>query len=336
MVGTSKLMQPYLNGFLNRDSAERFQYLASHLLLTAGTPGNWGQLKSTKPTTLGLAKANALEPYELDIDKITRLNSSNIHRLEYHELWQTLGIKDVAFRIEIRTLFGLSIEPVSNSSQGSQTTYEFRVFSSKSGMPVVANLSSYVIVKDFVSRTIALTASDGVATFSLGIPDSISGTALLLVFAQSTANPRIIAFGTHTFGHNSATPSPTSTFMQLSPLDHVLNVSLLSPSAEVIRSQTFTFNYNFNLAVTAQDAQAVEYAIPRLIDRSPMVLVLTGFDGATSFAEWVTYPQVPLEVGANFSESTAGSRIVVQNHIAAIDSALYEVVTMWGDLNEGI
>jgi hypothetical protein len=256
--------------------------------------------------------------------------------LEYPYLWQTLGVKDVSFRIEIRTLFELSTELVSNSTQGSQTIYEFRITSSKSGVPVAANLSSYLIVKDFVNRATTLTASDGVATFSLGIPNSINGTALLLVFAQSIANRRVVAFNSRTFGHNSPSSSPNSAFTRLSPLDYVLNVSLLSPSVEVVRSQIFTFNYNFNLTVTVQDAQTIEYAIPRLIDRSLMVLVLTGSDGSTSFAEMATYPQVPLEVGADFRESTAGSRIVVQNRIVAIDSALYEVVTMWGGLNEGV
>lgn len=336
IVGTSKLMEPYLNDLANRDSTERFQYLASHLLLTTGTPANWGQLKGTRPTSLGLAKANALKPYELDIDKVTRLNSGNIYRLDYPDLWQMLGVKDVSFRIEIRTLFELSIELVSNSNQGSQTMYEFEIISTKSGVPVAANLSSYVIVKDFVNRTTTLTSSNGVGTFSLGIPNSINGTALLLVFAQSTANPQVIAFNTHAFVHHSPNPSPNSTFTRLSPLDYVLNVSLLSPSVEILCSQIFTFNYNFNLTVTVQDAQTIEYAIPHLIDRSPMILVLTGLNGSTSFAEWVTYPQVPLEVGANFSESIAGSRIAVQNHIVAIDSALYEVVTTWGGLNEGV
>jgi hypothetical protein len=336
MVGTAKLMEPYLNDLANRDSTERFQYLASHLLRTTGTPANWGQLKGTKPTSLGLAEANALQPYELDIDKVSRLNSDSIYRLDYSDLWQMLGVKDVSFRIEVRTLFQLSIEPVSNSIRGSQTVYEFEVVSTRSGVPVAANLSSYVTVKDFVNGTTALTSSNGVGTFSLGIPNSINGTALLLVFAQSTANSQVVAFSTSTFGHNSPNPLPNSTFTRLSPLDYVLNVSLLSPSVEISRSQIFTFNYSFNLTATVQDTQTIEYAIPRLIDRSPVVLVLTGLNGSTSYAEWVTYPHVPLEVGANFTESTAGFKIAVQNHIVTIESALYEIVTMWGSLNEGV
>jgi hypothetical protein len=62
------------------------------------------------------------------------------------------------------------------------------------------------------------------------------------------------------------------------------------------------------------------------------VIVITGLNGSTSFAEWVAYPQVPLQIGADFDESTTGSRIVVQNHIVAINSALYEVITKWGGL----
>jgi len=336
MAGTSKLMAPYLTDLAHRDDADRFQPLASHLLLTTGTPANWGQLAGTVPSSFGLAKADALQPYDLDIDKVTRLNGENAYSIDYSDLWQAFGVKDVSFQIEVKTLFQLSIDMISNATLGGLRVYEFRVTAAKSGMPVSAALSNYVVVQDFVNETACSTSSNGVATFEVGIPNSISGTALLLVFAQATVNHDIVSLGMYSFGHNAQSPLPNRTFTQLNPLDYVLNASLRYSSVEVSEAQMFTFNYNFSLNVKTQGVQTVEYSVPRLLDASPMVMVLTGVNGSASFAEWVTYPQVPLQVGAGFSESTAGSRIAVCSHTVTIGSALYEVVTKWGGVADNV
>ncbi len=336
IVGTSKLMAPYLKDLAHSDDSERFQRLASHLFLNAGIPENWGQLKDTTLTSLGLAEADTTEPYELDMDKVTRLNNQNMYSLEYAELWQALGVKDVSFRIEIQMLFEISIELISNATQGNQTLYEFRVTAQRSGMPVSASLSSYATLGNFVGKNAASTSSDGVGTLTVTIPNSISGTALLLVFALSTADQRIVSFGVCAFGHNSQSPLPNGTFMRLNPLNHVLNASLLYDSIEVSNARVFTFGYNFSLTVMTQNIWTLEYMVPRLLEASPMVFVLTGLNGSASFAEWVAYPQVPLQIGADFSDSTAGSRITAQSHIVTINSAFYEVVTKWGGLSNDV
>ncbi len=333
MVGTSKLMTPYLTDLAQRDDTGRFQHLASHLLLTTGTPTNWGQLAGSVPSSLGLAKGGALQSYELDIDKVTRLNSENIYSLAYSELWQALGVKDASFYIEIRTLFQLSIELISNSTQGNQSVYEFEITASKSGLPISTRLHSYVVLRDFVNKTMSSTSSDGVGTFEIGIPNSINGTALLLVFAQARVNPQMVSLGTYSFGHNSDDPLPNGAFTRLGPLDYVLNATLRYASVEVSKAQIFTFSYNFSLSVKTQGAQTIEYSVPRLLDVSPIVMVLTGVNGSTSFAEFVSYPQVPLQIGADFDESIAGSRIAVYRHTVTVNSALYEVVTKWGGLS---
>jgi len=333
MVGTSKLMTPYLTDLAQRDDTGRFQHLASHLLLTTGAPTNWGQLASSVPSSLGLAKASALRPYELDTDKVTRLNSENIYSLAYSELWQALGVKDVSFQIEIRTLFQLSIELLSNLTQGDQRVYEFEVTTSESGLPISTRLSSYVVLRDFVNETVSSTSSDGVGTFEIGIPNSVNGTALLLVFAQATINPQMVSLGTYSLGHNSDDPLPNATFTRLSPLNYVLNATLNYATVEISKAQIFTFSYNFSLSLNTQGAQTVEYSVPHLLDASPIVMVLTGVNGSTSFAEFVAYPQTPLQIGAKFDESIAGSRIIVYRHTVTINSALYEVVTKWGGLS---
>jgi len=335
MMGTSKLMSPYLSDLARRDDVERFQYLTSNLLLTTGTPSNWGHSKSAVLSNFGLAKADAILPYELDIDKVTRLNSENIYSMTYSSLWQAFGVKDVSFHIEIKPLFDLSIELVSNSTQGSQMVYEFEINAEKSGVPISANLSGYAVIKDYVNKTESSTSSDGEGTITVGIPNSINGTVLLLVFAKSTANPQVVSFNAYSWGHNSQSPLPNGTFAKLSPINYVLNASFTYATGEVSRAQVFTSSYNFSLTQKAQGVQTVEYLVPSLLDASPMIMVLTGVNGSTSFAEWVAYPQIPLQIGADFSDSIAGSKIFAHSQIVTINSALYKVVTKWGGLSNG-
>lgn len=330
ITGAAKLMSPYLNSFSHRNDALRFQQLGSHILLNPGTPPNWGQRRGVTPSVLGLAKESSVVSYELDIDKISRLNDENAFSITYLELWESLGIKDVAFQIEVKTLFEVSIELLSSETQNSQTIYEFRVVTDKGGIPVPSSLSGYVVIKSFVNKTSSFTSTSGTGTITVGIPNSINGTALLLVFAKAKANPRILAFEAYAFSHNSTSPLPNGTFTRLSPINHVLNVSFTYPNIEIQKAQVFTFNYNFSLSLQAQGVQSVEYVIPRLLDSSPMIMVLTGYNSSTSFTEWVSYPQLPLSIGADFSQSTAGSKTVSQNHLVTINFALYEVVTRWG------
>jgi hypothetical protein len=336
MVGTSKLMAPYLDDLADRDSTDRFQHLTSNLLLTTGSPPNWGQLKTTAPSTFGLARADAVIPYELDLDKVTRLNSENAYSLAYSDLWQAFGVNDGSFQIEIKMLFDLTVHSVSNSTQGNQTVYEFEIRAEKAGMPISANLRNYVVLRDFVNNTEASTSSSGDSTITIGIPNSISGTALLLIFAKSTVNPQAVSYVVYAFGHNSSSPLPNGTFSNLSPLNCVLNASFTYAATQVIKAQVFSFSYNFSLTELAQGVQTVEYAVPRLIDTSVTIMVLTGSNGSTSFSEWVAYPQAPLQIGADFSESIAGSRVAVYSQIVTIGSALYEVVAKWGGLRTNV
>jgi hypothetical protein len=290
-------------------------------------------MKDIAPTSLGLAKADSSLPYELDIDKVSRLNDGNVYSLTYAELWEALGVKDVAFQIEIKPLFELSIRLVSNSTLGNETAYGFEVATKKSGMPITADLRGYLVVENFVDKVASSTSSNGVGSMSANVPNSVNGTALLLVFARSQMNSQMVSFTAYTFSHSAPSPPPNGTFTRLSPLNHVLNVSLAYSTTEILKAQVFSFGYNFSLTEKARETQTIEYFIPQLLDPSPMMIVLTGHNGSTSFAEWVSYPQLPLQTGVNFSESITGSKIVSLNHIITINSALYEAVTKWGTTN---
>ena len=314
---------------LHQNDTERLHQLAQHLLLNTGTPTNWGSLRDRVPTSLGLADSTALLPYQLDIDKITRLNNLNTFSLTYSQLWQSLGVGDVSFRVEIKTLFNITATLTLTTVGVNETTYEFDLYAHKSGTPVSASLRSYVVVGDYVDSVASSTAANGHSSVSVAIPNSMNGTALLVTFAKAESDQQIVAFDVSAFSHNSPEPLPNRTFTQLSPLNHALNVNFTYPSAEVRKALVFTHNFNFTLTEKSHSAQTAEYDIPRLLDSSAIILVLTGFNGSFSFAEWVSYPQLPLTVGADFDSADTGAKTVAFSEIVAINSALYEVVTKW-------
>jgi hypothetical protein len=322
------MLAPSMDDALHQNDTERLRQLTEHLLLSMGTPSNWGSFGDTVPTNLGLADSTALTPYALDVDKVTRLNNVNIYSLFYPQLWQALGVSDVSFSIEIRTLFNVSITLLSTTAGVNETAYEFDIYTHKSGTPIPANLRCYIIVQDYVNSITSTTAIDGHASISEAIPNSIGGTAILIVFAKAQCNNQIVAFNAYTFAHNSSEPLPNRTFTQLSPLNHILNATFTYPLEEVHKALVLTFNYNFGLTEKSLSEQSVEYEIPKLLDPSPMVLVVTGFNGSSSFAEWTSYPQLPLTFGANF-EDNAGTSAVSFSHVVTINSALYEAVTRW-------
>jgi len=94
-------------------------------------------------------------------------------------------------------------------------------------------------------------------------------------------------------------------------------------------AKVFTYSYSFNLTQIAMDSQSAQYNFPRLLDSSPMVLIMTGFNGSSYFAEWVSYPQVPLEIGANMDGANNESRVVSLSYIVSINFVFYEFIIRW-------
>jgi len=330
MMSTSNNLRPSMNELLHRNDAERFLSLAQLLLLNKGTPTNWGSLRDVVPESLGLADSVSFLPYHLDIDKVTRLNSDNIYSLSYSQLWQSLGVSDVSFWLEIKTVFNLSITLNSVIGEVNETTYQFDIYAEKFGAPVLASLRSYVVIRDYVYSFTSSTSSNGHSSMLVTIPNSINGIAILLTIAKAESNHQIVAFDVCTFSHNSSEPLPNKTFTKPNTLNYVLNVTFTYPSEQVLKTLVFTYDYNFSLTEKSRDYQSAEYEIPRLLDSSPMLLVLTGLNESSSFAEWSSYPQVPLEIGADFDNSDTQAKTVSFSHIVTINLAMYEVVTKWG------
>jgi hypothetical protein len=318
---TSTTLNPYLNELSHKNDIERYQQLARYILLNPGTPQNWGSTPEVVPSSFGLALADSY-PYELDVDKVSRLNRENAYSLTYLQILEAFGVRDVALRIEIKALLDLSVDLVSNSTDGNETTYTFEIITKKSELPISAQLSCYVISKDYVNYVVSSTSPSGNGSVSVTIPNSANGTALLVSFAK--IGTQIVAFNVYPFSHYSSPPEPHGTFMRLSPLDYTLNTSFSYPNEEILRTQAFTYNYTFEMTQIAGDNQTAEYRFPHLLDTGPMILVITGVNGSSTFAEWVSYPQLPIEIGTNLSDLGTAAKIVSLTYIVTINSTLYE------------
>jgi len=160
------------------------------------------------------------------------------------------------------------------------------------------------------------------------ISNDVNGPALLVVFARSVSNAKIVSFSAYPFAHNSTDPKPEDTFLKLSPLNYKLNVSLIYPETNLSDAYALSFNYSSILTQTENSSQSATYNIPHFLDPSPTLIVVTGWNSTSFFTEWTAYPQIPLQTGTNFASSATLSNVLAYTHLVTIDSALYKC-TIW-------
>jgi hypothetical protein len=86
----------------------------------------------------------------------------------------------------------------------------------------------------------------------------------------------------------------------------------------------YAFSYGYESALTSTSNET--YIISNFLDSSPKVLAVTGFNGTDFFVEWTTYPQVPLEAGANFEDAECFSF----HYVVTIEEVLYRLKVQSG------
>lgn len=334
MAGMPKILYPFLDGLAHKNDVERFQQLAQYVLLNPGAPSDWGNNKNLSLTDFGLASNSAPKSYVLDVDKVTRLNSQNIYAVNYAQLLDALRISNIALRIQVDPVFDTSIALATSVNNGNSTSYFFEVITQNSGFSVVSDLMCYVVVGNYLGTSSSVTSSNGKANVTFTLPNNLGGNALLVVLAKAQVNPSIVSFGTYSFSHNSPPPKPNGTFIKLSPLDYGLNATFNYPDLQILGTYTFSYSYWNNLTLLTNTTQSAQYTVPRFLDKSPTILMLTGLNGTESFAEWVAYPQVPLRIGVNFDASNfSGSNVASFTYLVTIGEALYKLQITCREVN---
>jgi hypothetical protein len=287
---------------------------AEQIACSVGSPVDWGS-SGTALESFGLAK-EAGQAYELDIDKIGRLNNQSLNVLTYQEASKAARLYDVAFSITLTQMLSITIAPTSNTTDGDTTTYNFQVYVTANLQPAPSNIQCYIISNDQVSNVSTTTSSNGEGDFSFDLPNSEAGPVLLAVFAKATIDERLTAYQTYNFTHISG-EQPSQQILNLSPLDNVLTVNITQPDTTVTTTCAFTYSHQSELT----EVQSGNYTIPSYIDKSPILLVTTGSSQGADFIEWTSYPNVPLTFGSNFA-NTAQNTFV---YTVTINDVLYKL-----------
>ena len=309
IFGLDMAAEPYLTG--ETPECERYYQIGRYMLLSQGEPESWGQ--GGTPSSLGFASGS--EPYELDIDKVTRLNPSSAYSVNYSSLWQALGVDDVSFRIEVKPLFETTLSLASSQAEGGETTYNFTLSTASGGYPVQCDVSYYLMLGNSTYTSSGSTDSSGLGAVTFTLPGSTNGTALLISIAESEAS--IMSHEVLPFAHNSEAANAPGSFATLSPLNYTLSVEYVT-NTTAWRAAVFSRDYAFNL--TSGESG---YAVPRLLDGGPMVLALTGVNGSECWVEWAAYPEVPLAVGADMSDDYLVSDVVRVTYVVEVSGGLY-------------
>jgi len=331
MIGVFTAVQPLIKYQPSSYETAMNRILAEYILIEAGSPANWGIETNRTLASFGLAEENATVPFDLDIDKVTRLNERNRYNLSFLEAFTAFGAKDKPFRITIKPLFNVTVTLASQIEKPSEITYRFNISTDRLKMPVSTRLQCYGVIGNYVTTNSSTTSTLGDGTTEISLPKSLNGTALLLVFAEM--KPRILSYAVYPFTHNSeSSPNQVGTYATLSPINYTLRVDLASSSDRVLNAKSFTYNYWFNLSEVEGTSTVQRFLIPRILDESPMIIVCTGLNSSSLeyFAEWVSYPQIPVDFGVNFTGRYNLADAFSSRFLVTINSAIYECEILVG------
>jgi hypothetical protein len=316
-------MQDQINSMQDLNKDDYLRNIAENLVARCGTPMDWGSTGEV-PNSFSLSDSDSADLYTLDIDKISRLNNQNSYSLSYGQVLQAARLNKIALGISISQMLSITATLSANRSIGSETAYTFEISVNKASGSTSATLQCYIVTQDSVSEVSNTTSSAGVGYVTIQIPNTSNGPALLIVFARATFDDRVTAYGAYSFTHLSQEPQPNLTFLELSPLNYTLNLETSCPDITIEHCYAFSYAYQSNLTATS----AATYAIPEFVDKSPTVLVTSGFNGTTPFVEYTAYPSIPLDFGSKFENSEQNLFI----YTVLIKEALYKLTLSFGDV----
>jgi hypothetical protein len=325
-VLSSGILASHINSLQGLNQEEYFQAISEYILSNAGTPADWGSNATTIPDTFGLAKTNSLYTNELDIDKVSRLNTQNAFALTYVDTLRAARLKDIALSISISQMMNISISLSSNSTSLNSTKYSFKIYANEDGAPVQTFLHYYVIARNFVYDAFNATANDGTSHIDVEIPNTSSGTVSLVIFARPNHDSRMTAFAVYSFGHLSADPSLDGTFAKLTPLNYTLSIDLNGSETTLEKCYALSYGYRFDLAQNAEG----KYQIPEILEDSPTVLIVLGSSNSSHFTEWASYPQIPFDSGADFKNAESYS----YSYIVAVKNVLCRLTLRFGGISQ--
>ncbi len=319
----SSTMQTTITGSQDINKDDYLKAIANNIVGNPGIPLNWGT-RSGVPVNFGLAANPLAFPYEVDIDKITRLNTQSGYSLAYFDMANSAKLNNIALGMSVSQIMAVTIQQLSNNTKTGNVSFTFAILTSIDSKPVSANLHCYVVANNYQSYIEKVTSGIGLCYITVHIPSTLSENAKLIVFSRSVFDDRITSYAIYNFANSTEESAPRNDVLTLSPLNYTLNFSTNLSGITVQDICLFSYGYECNLNYVQGSTQC---EIPKIIDKSPFVLVLCGLNNGSYFQEWTSYPQVPLKAGSSFS----GSEQNVFSYIVTINGALYKLDISLGD-----
>jgi len=317
-------MQVRIDNTKSINEQSYLQAIADHIVASPGTPSNWGT-SSSVPTDFGIAASASTIPYELDIDKVTRLNSQNDYSISYFDMETTSRLNSIALGIAVSQIMEVSIEQLSSSTSSGETSFILSISTSIDSEPVSASLNCYVVAKSYLDNMTSSTSGTGLGYVTVQIPTVAIDNAMVIVFARASFDDRITSYAIFNLSNSTQETIPTSDFLTLNPIDYKLSFSTNSSELTIQNGYVFSYSHRQNLAYMPS---AMQCAIPEIVDKSPLIMVVDGVDNGTYFQQWVSYPQVPFDRGSDFS----GSQQNVFSYTVTINGVLYRLDISFGGL----
>ena len=325
-VLSSGILTSHIDSLQSLNQEGYFQALSEYFLSNVGAPADWGANATAVPYTFGLAKDNSLYINELDIDKVCRLNTKNAFALTYVEMLRAARLKDIAMSISISQLMDISISLSSNSTSLDSTTYIFKIYATEDGTPIQTSLHYYVITRGYEYDAFNATANDGTSYIEVEISNALIGTVSLVIFAKANHDARMTAYSIYSFGHLSLDPSPYGTFVTATPLNYTLSTDFNSSDTTIEKCYALSYSYRFELAQSSDG----KYRIPKILEDSPIILVVSGSSNSSYFAECTSYPQIPFQAGANFTPAESYS----YSYIVTVKNTLLRLTLSFGGISQ--
>ncbi len=314
-------MQTNIESFQGANDQNYLKTTAEQVVGTIGVPANWGS-NAAVPSSFGLAKAGG-QAYELDIDKICRLNSHCTSALTYEVVSNATRLYNLAFNVAVAPMLSVTIQPTSNTTDGVTTTYNFQVSVAANQNPTAATLRSYIINPTQVSNITTSTSSLGQANVSFQLPNSQVGPVLFAVFAKANMDERLTAYQTYNFIHTSGQQPLNQQILNLSPLNNKLTVTANQPDTTVSKVYALSFSRQSQLTLASGN-----YTIPQYIDKSPILLAAIGTSQTVAFVEWTSYPNVPLGFGSEFANTGQNAFV----YTVTVNDVLYKLTVTLGEI----
>jgi hypothetical protein len=305
---------------INKDSY--LKAIADRIVTYPGSPTSWGA-ESAVPADFGLAKYPLTGAYQLDIDKLSRLNRQNTNVLSYVDMLNSAKLNNMSLAISVKQVMDLSVQQLAVHDVFGVTYAELSVAASINSKPTGAELHCYVVADGCFYNASAVIPSSGSYTLTVHVPTDAADGAVVVAFARSTFDMRITSYAVYSIADGVQETAPASTGLSLSPQNYRLSFTQ-PPEVSVQNVYALTYSYNNN-ETTFQGSSC---GIPRLVDNSPIVLVACGQNGSSYLQEWTSYPQIPLDAGSTFTNSERN----VFGYLVTVEGVLYRAEISLGDI----